>query len=258
LGGKAVQDSKKRFSNRADYYAKYRPRYPETILTFMENELGFSPASVVADIGSGTGLLTEIFLRHGNSVFGVEPNEDMRKAAENFLSQYSKFTSVDGSAEATNLPAASVDFVTAAQAFHWFDQMKARREFSRILTPNGWVLLVWNSRRNSPGFMEAYERLVSEFGNQLHARRTAHDRVGEQALRDFFDKYKLKTFNNSQALDFEGLAGRLLSSSYVPLQNEPGYAPMMECLRKLFDCYQEGGLVRLEYETETYYGQLRP
>lgn len=250
------EDSKNRFSNRATYYAKSRPHYPEAILNFMENELSLTKASIVADIGSGTGILSELFLKHGNSVFGVEPNREMRLTAEELLAAYPNFKSTNGTAEATNLPAASVDFVTAAQAFHWFDPTKAREEFLRIIKPQGWVLLIWNTRKNSPGFMEAYERLVSEYAVRTRFRRTAKDRVGEHGLSNFLGKYKTKTFSNSQVLDFEGLASRLLSSSYVPLPGESGYSTMLDGLRKLFDSYQEGGAVHLEYDTETYYAQL--
>jgi len=251
------EDSKNRFSNRATYYAKSRPRYPEAILNFMEKELSLTKASVVADIGSGTGILSELFLKHGNSVFGVEPNGEMRKTAEELLAAYPNFKSKDGTAEATTLPATSVDFVTAAQSFHWFDPTKAREEFLRIMKTQGWVLLIWNTRQNSPGFMEAYERLVSEYAVRPRFRRTAKEKVGELGLSNFLGKYKTKIFSNSQVLDFEGLAGRLLSSSYVPLPGESGYGSMLEGLRKLFDSYQEGGAVHLEYDTETYYAQLR-
>jgi len=144
------EDSKNRFSNRATYYAKSRPRYPEAILNFMEKELSLTKASVVADIGSGTGILSELFLKHGNSVFGVEPNGEMRKTAEELLAAYPNFKSKDGTAEATTLPATSVDFVTAAQSFHWFDPTKAREEFLRIMKTQGWVLLIWNTSRIHP------------------------------------------------------------------------------------------------------------
>ena len=250
------EDSKNRFSNRAAYYAKSRPRYPETILNFMENELGLTQASVVADIGSGTGILSELFLKHGNSVSGVEPNGEMRKTAEELLAAYPNFKSTNGTAEATTLPAASVDFVTAAQSFHWFDPPKAREEFLRIMKPQGWVLLIWNTRKNSPGFMEAYEQLVSKYAVRPRFRRTAKDKVGEEGLTKFLGKYKTEIFSNGQVLDFEGLSGRLLSSSYVPLPGESGYSSMLDSLRKLFVSYQEGGAVHLEYDTETYYAQL--
>ena len=178
------------------------------------------------------------------------------KTAEGLLAAYPNFKSKDGTAEATTLPAASVDFVTAAQSFHWFNPTTAREEFLRIMKPQGWVLLIWNTRRNSPGFMEAYERLISEYSVRPRFRRTAKDKVGEEGLTNFLGKYKTRIFSNSQILDFEGLAGRLLSSSYVPLPGESGYSSMLDGLRKLFDSYQEGGTVHLEYDTETYYAQL--
>jgi ubiquinone/menaquinone biosynthesis C-methylase UbiE len=250
------EDSKERFSNRATYYAKSRPRYPEALLDFMENELGLAKGSVVADMGSGTGILSQLFVRHGNPVFGVEPNREMRRTAEELLAAYPNFKSIAGTAEATTLPAASVDFTTAAQAFHWFDPKKTREEFLRIMKPQSWVLLIWNVRKNSPGFMEAYERFVDGYANRPRLRRTAKDKVGEDGLTKFLGKYTLKKFSNNQVLTFEGLVERLLSASYIPLPNEPGYGSMLDGVRKLFDSYQEGGVVRLEYDTETYYSQL--
>lgn len=222
----------------------------------MEHELGFSNESVVADIGSGTGILSELFLKHCNTVFCVEPNGEMRKAAEELHAGSLGFRSIDGTAENTTLNTASVDFVTAAQSFHWFDPLKTRAEFLRILKPSGWVLLIWNIRRNSTPFMEAYEQLVNQYANRPHSRRVTHDKIGGDGLRNFLGEHNTKTFENSQLLDFEGLAGRLLSSSYVPLVGEPGYAMMLDALRRIFDAHQEGGLVHLEYDTEVYYSKL--
>jgi len=221
----------------------------------MRQELGFDEASVIADVGSGTGILSELFLRHGNVVFAVEPNREMRGAAEERLVEYPKFKSVQGTAEATTLPAASVDFVTAAQAFHWFDPAKAKAEFSRILKPSGWVLLIWNVRKVSTPLMRDYEALVNEYAKRSFARRTAKDRVGEEGLRNFLGQYGEKRLGNSQVLDFEGLKGRLLSSSYVPLPGEDRYDLMLADLRRMFDSYQTDRVIHLEYETEVYYAQ---
>jgi SAM-dependent methyltransferase len=247
-------DSNKRFSNRAAYYAKYRPRYPHAILNFMEQELGFSSASVIADFGSGTGILSEMFLKHGNLVFGVEPNKEMRETAEAILAGYPHFRSVNGSAETTMLPAASIDFVMAAQSFHWFDRTRARAEFLRILKPGRWVILIWNTRKNSTTFMQAYERLVRDFANKSLAVR--HENLGDGDLRAFLGEYKARTFSHSQALDLEGLTGRLLSSSYAPLPGDPRHIPTLNELRRIFDSYQRNGLVHLEYVTEVYAGKL--
>ncbi len=250
------EDPKERFSNRAAYYAKYRPRYPAAILSFMEKELGLSQGSLIADIGSGTGILSELFLTHGNIIFAVEPNMEMRRTAEEHLSSYSGFRSVNGTAEETTLNSASIDFVTAAQAFHWFDPVKARLEFSRILKPPGWTILIWNIRRTSTPLMQAYDRLVSEYANRPYSRQVTHDKIGTDGLENFLGKFIAKKFDSSQALDFAGLAGRLLSSSYVPLAGEPRYNQMLDELRNIFDSNQESGLVHLEYDTEVYCGQL--
>ena len=250
-----LSDPKVRFSHRAEYYAKYRPRYPEAILKFMEEELNLSSESVVADIGSGTGILSELFLKHGNPVHGVEPNEEMRKTAEESLTTYSNFRSVNGSAEDTTLPAHTVDFITAAQSFHWFNPAKAREEFVRILRPDGWVILIWNTRVNSTQFMEAYARLVSDYAIN-EPRRVRHEDIGEESIGKFLGLYTSRIFNNQQLLDFEGLTGRLLSSSYAPLPENPRHSQMMGDLRSVFDAYQEKGHVRMDYRTELYCSQL--
>jgi ubiquinone/menaquinone biosynthesis C-methylase UbiE len=250
------EDSKTRFSSRAEYYSKYRPRYPEDIIQFMRKELGFGESSVIADIGSGTGILSELFLKHGNTVFAVEPNREMRATAEALLSKYPGFRSVQGTAEDSTLPATSVDFVTAAQAFHWFDPIKTKVEFSSILKPNGWVLLVWNVRTVSTALMREYESLVSKYATRSCERGTAKARVGEEGLRNFLGQYGEKRFENSQVLNFEGLKGRLLSSSYAPLPAEQGNDSMLAELRRIFDSYQQDGVVHFDYETEVYYAQL--
>ena len=155
-----------RFSTRVENYVRYRPGYPDAVLAWLRAECDLTPAAVVADIGSGTGKLAELFLRNGNRVFGVEPNREMREAGEGMLAGFPNFVSVDGAAEATTLPAASVDFVTAGQAFHWFDRQTARREFARILKPGGWVVLVWNERRSDSPFLRDYEALLREFASE--------------------------------------------------------------------------------------------
>jgi SAM-dependent methyltransferase len=249
-----LSDAKERFSSRAAYYARYRPRYPVSILEFMEEDLNLSSQSVIADVGSGTGILSELFLKHGNPVLGVEPNEHMRKMAEGILTKYPRFRSVNGSAEATTLPSHTVDFVTAAQSFHWFNPPKAREEFLRILKPRGWVTLIWNTRRKSTPFMQVYDRLVNDYTND--SRRVRHEDIGEESIGSFLGPHRTKIFSNQQLLDLAALKGRLLSSSYAPLPGDQRNRPMLVELRRLFDTYQRDGLVRMEYDTEVYSGQL--
>ncbi len=250
-------DSTKRFSNRVEYYIKYRPAYPDELIRFMSRALGLSSSSIIADIGSGTGILSEMFLKRGNTVFGVEPNKEMREAAENLLKAYPDFKSIDGTAESTTLEPHSVDFVTAGQAFHWFDIDKSRAEFSRIIKPEGWIVLVWNTRKiDSTPFLKSYEEFLLNCG--VDYEQVKHRNVDEKVLSRFFGArgYKSTALANVQEFDYESLKGRVLSSSYVPMEGHSKYEPMMEELQRIFHEHEVGGLVRLEYDTEIYYGQI--
>jgi ubiquinone/menaquinone biosynthesis C-methylase UbiE len=251
-----MTDPIKRFSSRVDDYVKYRPGYPREIVNLLASECALTPASVIADIGSGTGLLSELFLRHGNMLYGVEPNSEMRAAAAQLLNGYLNFTSVDGKAEATSLSDNSVDFVIAGQAFHWFNQEEARQEFARILESKGWVALIWNERRlGSSEFLRAYEELFLKYGTDYaHVR---HENVYED-IASFFAPhgFRVTTFDNFQTFDFQGLKGRALSASYTPEPGHAGYEPMLEQLRAIFSTHQKSGRVTIEYDTRIYYGQL--
>src|SRR5882757_1999014 len=188
----------KRFSSRVENYAKYRPGYPLGVIDLLVSECGLSQDSIVADVGSGTGFLTELFLRNGNKVFGVEPNREMRTAAEIYLNNYPTFNSVDARAESTSLAGASIDFVTVGQAFHWFDQLQARQEFTRILKSDGWAVLIWNERRlDSSDFLRAVEELFLKFGTLYEQVR--HENVYSD-ITAFFgtEDFKLATFENLQ------------------------------------------------------------
>ena len=212
--------------------------------------------SVVADLGSGTGFLAELFLANGNRVFGIEPNQEMREAGERWLKDYPRFSSLSGTGEATTLPEASVDLITAGQAFHWFDRSRIRVEFGRILRPKGWVVLVWNDRRTeATPFLIQYEQLLRQFGTDY--QQIDHKRIDRGVLRDFFGaEPSLKTFPNYQHCDWPSLKGRLLSSSYVPEFGQPGYSEMLSALQGLYGAHQQNGQVTLEYETLVYYGRL--
>ena len=246
----------RRFSNRVEHYAKYRPRYPSELVSLLEREEGLAPTSVLADIGSGTGLLSELFLSNGNIVYGVEPNGPMRQAAERLLVGREGFRSVLGTAEDTTLPAASVDGVLAAQAFHWFDHDRAVREFRRITRPGGFVALIWNARlTDASAFMSDYERIVREFGSEF--ARSGRELVAEPVLQSAFGgRLRSSTLPNHQDLDWEGLRGRLLSASYMPSEGQPGFEPMLAALHRSFEAHQKNGIVRMEYETRVYHTKL--
>lgn len=249
-------DPTRRFSKRVQNYLKYRPTYPPAIIALLESECGLQSESLIAEPGFGTGLLTELFLRNGNRVFGIEPNAEMRLAGERALKSYSKFSSIDATAEGTTLPNSSVDFIVAGQAFHWFDRETAQTEFSRILKPGGWVVLIWNGFRvESSPLMAAYQELVLRHGTDYQevSRELDHSN-----LASFFapGSCRLAHFNFQQAFDYPGFEGRLLSSSFVPEPNHSNYEPMLRDLRAIFDAHEKDGKVAFEYETEVFYGQL--
>jgi SAM-dependent methyltransferase len=246
-----------RFSDRVEDYIRYRPGYPPEALQALKIECGLNASHVVADIASGTGIWTRILLEHGNRVFGVEPNPDMRQAGERLLDGFSKFVSVGGSAEATTLTDHSVDFVTAAQAAHWFDRPRTRAEFVRILKPGGWLVLLWNERLiDTTPFLRDYEQLLLTFGTDYEDVR--HERTTD-AVNEFFDPlpFQQRTFAMGQQFDYEGLEGRLLSSSYAPGPGHPKHEPMLKELRRIFDEHAQSGRVSFDYKTRVYFGKLK-
>ena len=245
-----------RFSNRVENYAKYRPDYPREVLGLFQSEMNLNKASLVADVGSGTGLSARLFLENGNTVFGVEPNAAMREAAEFFLKNFPNFKSVDGTAEATTLPDNSVDIVIAAQAFHWFDQEKTRGEFRRILKDKGFIALLWNERQlDSTPFLRDYEKFLLKFANDYEKVR--HENVHGGVLREFFQQdFSTATFLNVQTHDFEGLKGRVFSSSYMPSEADPVYDEMVAELESLFAKYSESGKIQILYDTKVHYSQF--
>ncbi|MAT96707.1 MAG: SAM-dependent methyltransferase [Anaerolineaceae bacterium] len=248
-------DPTRRFSNRVDNYVKYRPSYPTAVLTCLQEECGLDETAVIADIGSGTGILARLFLQNGNRVLGVEPNKEMREAGEAFLAAFSRFTSINGTAEATTLPDHSVDFVTAGQSAHWFDRQKSLPEFRRILRPGGTVAFVWNTMAfDASPFMQGYEQITLRYftgkpsrENELRGEMLAY--LGEGA--------QVRTFANEQQFDLPGLTGRLLSTSYAPLAGDAKHEPMLAELRDLFEANaDENGRIRFRYATELYYRQF--
>ncbi len=249
-------DPTKRFSGRAENYARYRPGYPGEIIGFLSNRCGLASPSIIADIGSGTGKLSELFLKNGNPLFGVEPNGEMREAGERLLKHYPNFTSIAGTAEATTLTAGAVDFIVIGQAFHWFNQERCCVEFLRILRPAGWVVIVVNRRRkDAKPFAAAYEKLTDEFSTD--GAQAPRRRIERAAIERFFPgQAGFEIFYHAQEFDFEGLKGRLLSSSYAPEAGQSRHEEMLAALRQIFDACQENGRVIFEYETQVYYGRL--
>jgi len=252
-----MRDPIERFSDRADNYAKFRPNYPDVMMRFLRNIV--APPAIVADIGSGTGILTRQLLDSGYELFAVEPNDPMRAEAERILGDRPCFRSVRGTAEETTLLDRSVDLITCAQAFHWFDRARAKLEFCRILKGTGSVALVWNERLDDASelnrkYDEILRRWAPEYPN------LSHRRVGLEEMRTFFapGEFELHTFPNDQSLDREAFLGRLLSSSYVPNVGQPGHREIVDAAGHVFDEYEAEGKVIFAYETRLYLGRFRP
>lgn len=244
------------FTKTVHHYLKYRPSYPKEILDRLVKVCDLHKKSIIADIGSGTGFLTKLFLDYGNTVYGVEPNQAMREAGEAYLAPYPDFHSVPGTAEATHLEAGSIDFITVGTAFHWFDVEKTKAEFKRIAKPNAWVVLVWNVRDIQSPLIRDYEKLLLEFGDD-YANSNAK-KLDKVAMDTFFNGHTIKTatFKNIQHFNWEGFKGRLLSMSFIPRPDHEKYKSMIEQLKNIFLRYEKKGVIEFLYQTNMYYSHI--
>jgi SAM-dependent methyltransferase len=251
-----MTDSTRRFSDRVEAYQKYRPGYPPAMVSSLLEKAGLNAGAVAADVGSGTGIFTRLLLDHGLQVTAIEPNANMRLAAEAALSDFSLFTSIDGSAEQTGLEDDSIDLVTAAQAMHWFCNAATKAEFQRILKPGGWLAFIWNKRAVSEPFQQAYDAILREYAPEYG--EVNHMNLDTDDIAGFFraGSMELLHFDNSQSLDFGGLIGRLKSSSYCPAEDSPQYIPLVTELVNLFDQFALNGRIDFEYDTQLYLGTV--
>lgn len=250
--GGSPTDPTCRFSDRVADYARYRPSYPAAALDELFADGAGEKRPDVADVGSGTGIFTALLLPRAATVHAVEPNAAMRAEASRRLGPQGGYVAVDGTAERTTLPDRSVDLVTAAQAFHWFDPVAAEAEFARILRPDGRVALIWNRRDHAgSAFLERYERLLAT--SLPDYVRVTHERASADVVSAFLGPgARQTTFPHHQRFDFDGLRGRLLSSSYAPQPGQDGHEALMDSLRALFDEFAVDGEVRFDYRTELH------
>jgi ubiquinone/menaquinone biosynthesis C-methylase UbiE len=250
-------DSKARFTTRVESYRKFRPGYPAAVVELLARECGLSAGDTVADVAAGTGILTELFLAAGYSVVAVEPNAAMREACAVLEASYPKLQCIEGSAENTGLADASVALITVAQAMHWFDLERTRREFVRVLQPGGFCAVLYNHRRmEGDAFHSGYERILREFGSDYIAVQGKH--LSPEKIAAFFAPSRTETasFANHQDLTLEGLMGRVVSSSYMPQPGDERYPAMKAAVEELFAQHQQDSHVRMEYETVVCWGRL--
>ena len=251
-----------RFSNRADAYVRGRPSYPRQIVDHLQHAGALKRGQIVVDIGVGTGLSAEPFLRSGYSVIGVEPNEAMRLAGDQQLGSYidkgGNYRSIAGTAEATTLPDNAADLVIAGQAFHWFDAKRAAIEARRIMRPGGWAALIWNDRQSTgSAFLAGYEALLRTHG--VDYDKTIHRHIDDKAIAQFFGPAQplVATFDNPRELTREDLLALAGSASYLPAPGDARHAAMLSALNALFDAHQKSGSVQMMYRTRMHYAQLK-
>lgn len=254
--GAKMSNPTERFTKTVQNYINYRPSYPQEVIQLLINECGLKPEHIIADIGSGTGILTRLLLDCGNEVFAVEPNTAMRQAAEEDLKDRSNFHSCVGKAEQTNLPDHSVDFITAGTAFHWFDADKTKQEWQRIIRSPGWVVLIWNVRDLRAQVMQDYEALLIKYGTDYQASRA--EAFDKTAVQSFFSPYKMHTasFQYVQQFDWAGFQGRLLSASYSLQLGDKRFDEMIGHLEQIFKKHESNGVIEFVYQTKLYYGQM--
>jgi SAM-dependent methyltransferase len=241
-----------RFSDRVADYVRWRPHYPVGLVPLLHREGLLPEGGTVADIGSGTGISTKMFLDHGHRVLAVEPTAGMRAAAEHWLGGGPGFVSVNGTAEVTTIESGAADMVFAAQAFHWFDRPAAKQEFARILKPGGATVLCWNNRDETDPFQQEYEQTLRQ--HLPDYTWVSHKYLPEDEIAAFFAPYPLRRADMDyyQTFDLAGLKGRLLSSSYCPKEG-PAHDAVMRCMDDLFARYAQDGSLRFSYVTNVYW-----
>lgn len=247
-------DNTHRFDGKGILYAKARPKYAAALFDYFKNALHIPAGSIIADVGSGTGIFTEQLLQRGYRVFAVEPNGDMRKQAEARLSRNENFHSIDGSDAAMMLHDHSVGYITAAQAFHWFDAEAFRRESRRVLTPGGKVILVYNSRDESAACTKALAALRLKFNPEFHGFSNG---IGDTQCRAFFTKgCEVFRADNTQLYDRQGYLDRVLSSSYSLKESDDRYAEYRKEINAIFDRNSVNGRIAVPTETVAYIGEV--
>lgn len=244
------------FTGVGEIYAKYRPTYPTSFIQYLSTDIGLNSNSVVADIGSGTGILTKLLLNTGAKVYAVEPNDDMRKIAEINNQNSANFISVNASAENITLTEHTIDYITVAQSFHWFNRACFKKECQRILKPNGKVILIWNRRDETSELVQEIDSISQKycpnFSGSLCGMRGANT---ENEYQDFFvGKYDTQIFPNDILFDKERFIGLHQSASYRLDENDKNYHNYIHALSDFFDLHSTNGKLILQNNTYCYVG----
>lgn len=250
-------DNKDRFTNKASVYAKFRPSYPRQFIDYLMREVGME-GKIIADVGAGTGILTRLLADKAQKVIVVEPNQEMLEVLKEHCRMCTNLTAWEGSAEDTGLPEQSVDFITVAQAFHWFDKERTKVEFQRILKQNGRVTLVWNSRSAENNFIKENDALLQRVCPEFRGFSGGTGTESEQYGDFFANGYcEYRVFDNDRYLTLEEYLGGSLSASYAPLEGDRNYGDFIGGLEELFNKYSSGGKLLIPNKTYSYTGKVQ-
>jgi ubiquinone/menaquinone biosynthesis C-methylase UbiE len=243
------------FDNKSRPYSIGRPMYPEAIIHKIK-DLGIGAQSSIADIGAGTGLLTKMLGQLECDIFAVEPNMEMLNECKNYCSSNPNIHYIHAPAEDTQLKDNSIDFITIAQAFHWFDKQLCKAEFQRILKADGYVLILWNEMLADSDLAKEYTSLLHKYKNYETAG-ISKDFDPDKEKRSFFgQEFEKVYYENRQTVTEKGFIGNALSLSYTPAESDNNYSVFLKELCSLFNKYEEDGKVTFEYETEACYAKL--
>ena len=245
------------FSKKAENYMKYRWRYPKEVLDYLKSSVGLQKSWNIADIGYGTGILTKILLDNGNNVIGVEPNDDMRNAGEEYLKDYSNFVSMNAKAEESKIKDNSLELITVAQAIHWFNPEKTKIEFNRILKDNGIIFIIFNRRsKERSDFIIDYDNINKKYNKDF--KYTNNNPSNGNLIINYLldDKIHYHSIDNKISEGFESFKGGFLSASFIPDETSENYTEMINELKDIFDKHKNNDKITFEYSTEIYWGHL--
>lgn len=244
-------------SEAIENYLKYHPGYPKKLLNYLYEDIGFSRESVIADICSGTGVLTRLLLEQGSRVVYVESDDQMREIAERLFSdEFQRFVSIKGTAENTTLFNDAVNFIVCTRSLRQFCRDKYRQEFYRIMKPSGTIIFLYNRLNQEDDFIKECRRLTKTY--QTYHETPYYRELSEDEIVDFFESapYNHISFSHRQSLDYDGARDRFLPEINFLEQWNNGYKEMFEEFNDIFNRYSQNKKIFINYTTEVYTGAL--